>query len=206
MNGFSQLATYQYTGKVLQQTTNNDASGSPYLFDDWQPGKVFLVTGDEFDVRVKFDALRNKFYFTRNDTTFELGSDVTEVKLKSPEGQEMDFRKIVTTDDKHPMAGFVQVLASGKVPLYKEYLKRTEGENFTNGIFTSEKKIVAHNSLWTILNNETVPVKLNSHSLEELTSDKKDQVLDYVKSKKLNPKNERDFATALSYYNSLFKG
>jgi hypothetical protein len=70
-------------------------------------------------------------------------------------------------------------------------------------MFTSERRIVPHNSYWSIINNETVPVKLNSHSLEELTSDKNDKVQDFVKTKKLNVKNEKDFATALTYYNSI---
>jgi hypothetical protein len=203
---FPQLAINQYTGKPYIQTTNNDASGSPFLFEDWTPGKVFLFNGNQFDnVMLKFDALRNKFFFNRNDSTFELEDDVTEVRLQNANdaSAEMDFKKIVTTDNRLPMAGFVQVLASGKVPLYKLYAKRIEGENTTNGIFSSEKKIVTHNSLWTIINNESIPVKLNSRSLEELTSDKKDQVQDYVKSKKLNVKNEKDFAAAVAYYNSL---
>jgi pterin-4a-carbinolamine dehydratase len=55
-----------------------------------------------------------------------------------------------------------------------------------------------------ILNNQTVSVKLNTHTLGELTSDKDSQVKNYIKSKKLNIKNnEKDFADAINYYNTI---
>ncbi len=72
-----------------------------------------------------------------------------------------------------------------------------------NELFSTEKKIVDHNSFWTILNNENVAIKLNSHSLEELTNDKKEEVQRFIKSKKINPRSEDDFAAALTYYNSI---
>ncbi len=206
MNATGTMALSQLTGVPYREiNSNSDAIGSPFLFDDWMPGTVILYNGNGYDnVMLKFNALQNKFYFNRNDTTFELDDNVTAVNLKNKENETaMEFRKIVSTHSKLKMTAFVQVLASGKVPLYKQYEKRIEGENYTNGLITSQKKIVSHNSLWTIINNETVFVKLNSHSLEELTSDKKDEMQKLVKTAKLNAKNEKDFALAMAYYNSI---
>ena len=207
MGATATYAVSQITGIPFRETgVNYDVTGSPFLFDEWKQGKVILYNGSEYDnVMLRFNTLKNIFYFNRNDSVFELPDDATEVSLKNTadNGNELDFKKIISTDNKLPMAAFVQVLSNGKVPLYKQYIKRIEGDNFSNGLITTKKTIVDHNSLWTIKNNETLPVKLNSRSLEEITFDKKDQVLNFVKTKKLNIKNEKDFAEAITYYNSI---
>jgi len=152
---------------------------------------------------LKFNALNNKFYFNRNDSVYELPDNVTEVRFNNTEGGKISFRKITSTDNRMKMIVFVQVLCSGKVPLYKQYTKRIEGDNFNNGIIVTQKKIVAYNSLWTIINNKMVAVKANKHFLEELTADKKEEVNNFVTAKKLNVKNEKDFAAAIERYNLI---
>lgn len=205
-NVSAQMAISQITGVPFREISlSKDAVGSPYLFDEWMPGKVSLFNGTTFEnVMLRFDALHNKFFFKRNDSTFELPDDVTEVRLQNTsENNELDFKKILTAGNRVNLETFVQVLTSGKITLYKEIMKMTEGENYTNGMITSQKKIVSHNSLWTITNNESIPVKLNKHSLEELTDDKKDAIETFIKSKKLNVKNEKDFTEIIAYYNQI---
>ena len=207
MSATNTMAVSQITGVPFRETLNNsDAVGSPYLFENWMPGKVSLFNGTTFEnVMLKFDALQNKFYFKRNDSTFELPDDVTEVHLQNTEenNNELDFKKILSAGNRVNLETFVQVLATGKITLYKEISKITEGENYTNGMITSQKKIISHNSLWTIINNESIPVKLNKHSLEELTDDKKDAVENFLKSKRLNVKNEKKFTEIIDYYNKI---
>ena len=200
-----EFAVSEVTGIPFKEMNlNPDVSGSRYLFDDWKPGIVILNNGDVFtNIRLKFDAVKSKFYFNRNDTIFELMDNVTEVVLSNTDDEMMDFRKIISSDGKNSVTTFARVLSSGKIPLYKEYSKKIEGENFTNGVLTSEKRMVPHNSLWTIINNETIPVKLNSRMLEELTADKKYEMQKFFKTAKINAKNEKDFAAAITYYNSI---
>ena len=203
-----QLAAEQNTGKLFHIITNNEASGSPFLFDDWKPGSVTLSNENKLDnLKLKFDILHNIFLFNKNDSTYEFADDVKEIRIMNEDekvgNQQLVFEKVINSNDKIPSGTFVQVLSAGKITLLKYFSKRIEGENFTNGIITSKKQIVSHNSNWVTVNNETIPVKLNSHSLEELTSDKKDEMQKFVKAAKLNAKNEKDFALAIAYYNSI---
>jgi hypothetical protein len=206
MKATTEFAISGVTGVPFkEESLASGASGSRYLFDDWKPGIVILYNGTAFsNVMLKFDAVKSKFYFNRHDTLFELMDDATEVQLNNTKNDEiMDFKKIISGDDKNSDSTFVRVLNGGKVPLYKEYSKKIEGENMTNGIFTSEKRLVPHNGYWSIINNETISVKLNKQSLEKLTSDKIDMVQEFVKTKKLNVKNEKDFTEIINYYNQI---
>ena len=205
---FSQVLTDQVTGKVYRENKSNDVSGSPYLFDEWKSGEVTLSNEDKLgDVKLKFNVLYNKFLFKRNDTTYEFVDDVREIRLKDASAKdgngELLFEKVINANGKIPAGTFVQILSVGKVTLLKHFSKRIEGENYTNGLFTTRKEMISHDAYWATVNKETVPVKLSKKSMEELTNDKQDQVNSYIKSRKLNLKNETDFAAAITYYNSI---
>ena len=174
------------------------------LFDDWKSSTIILNNGSEFNnTMVKYNVLRNKFLFHRNDSTFEFLDDVAEIRMKDDNLNDIVFKKITNAEIKAQEGSYVQVLSEGKVMLYKHYTRTIEGENYTNGIFTSEKKIIPHNSIWAIVNNKTLSVKTNASFLEELTSDKIDDVKKYIKEKRLNIKSEKDFAAAISFYNLI---
>ena len=205
MNARRAMENLQMLGTLSKETGSPDAVGNPFLYDNWAVGKVLLYNNSFFDnVLLKFDVLRNKLFFNRNDTAYELLDDITAIKLKAPtdEGDTVEFRKIITGDKKESEL-FVQVLCKGKLPLYKQYFKRIEGENFTNGIVTKERKIVDYVYYWTIVNNVSTPVILNAHSLQELTADKTAEMQNFIRTKNINPKKEKQFAAAINYYNSL---
>lgn len=193
------------TGVPFRETgTSNEFLGSIYLFDDWRPASAVVNSGIAYEVsKLKFDELHNKFLFNRNDTVYEFGDDVRQVKFKTPDGQEIVFEKVINANNKIPANIFVQVLSSGKITLLKHYQKTIEGENATNGMFSSTKQVVSHNNYWATVNNQTIPIKLNKRSLEEITSDKNDQINSYIKSQKLNVKEEKDFTAAIDYYNQI---
>ena len=52
------------------------------------------------------------------------------------------------------------------------------------------------------LTNKVMPVKLNAHFLEGLTSDKENQMKEFLKNK-LNVRKEAGFKLAISYYNYI---
>ena len=193
----------------MNRFKDESVEGSPLLFKDWRMGKVVLKNHEQYDnVRLNFDAANDKFYFNKHDTVFELVNAVEEIRVKdisnlNDSSNDMVFKNNIDGYDAVKPKGFVEVLCNGKIPMFKQYTKIIEGENFTNGIITSTKKYVLHIEIFVISNNEILPVKLNPHFFDELTSEKKDQIKAFVKSKRLNLKKETDFKEALSYYNSI---
>lgn len=194
----------------MNKFKDENVEGGPLLFKNWRMGKVVLKNHEQYDnVLLNFDAANNKFYFNKHDTAFELVSAVEEIRVKdisnlNDSTNDMIFKNNINGGgDKLKPNSYVEVLCNGKIPMFKQYTKIIEGENFTNGIITSTKKYVLHTEIFAVSNNEILPVKLNSHFFDELTSDKKDQVKAFVKSRHLNLKKETDFTEALSYYNSI---
>jgi hypothetical protein len=193
----------------LNVSKDESVEGSPLLFEDWRIGKVVLKNHEQYDyVRLNFDAKNDKFYFNQHDTSFELLSVVEEIRVKdishsTDSTYDMIFKNNITGGDVVKPGSFVQILSEGKITMFKQYTKRIEGENSNNGIVKNVKKYVLHTNIFAIVNNQVIPVKLSSHSLEELTSDKQDQMKAFVKSKQLNLKKEADFKQALAYYNSI---
>ena len=206
MSPTAQYAVSQITGAPFRETNlNSDATGNQFLFDYWKSGNVILYNGQQFNnIMLKFDALNNKFYFNRNDSMFELMDDVAEVQMYDTyDDKVMDFKKIITKNGNDSFTTFVQILSIGKVTLYKEYIKKIEGHDFSNGIFTSERQIVSRQKLWALINNKTNPIKLNALTIQELTADRKNEMQNFIRAKRINVKREKGFTAAITYYNSI---
>ena len=60
-----------------------------------------------------------------------------------------------------------------------------------------------HTNQFAVIDNKAIPIKFNSSTLEDLTSDKKKEVEAYVKENKLKVKKEPDFLKAINFYNSI---
>jgi hypothetical protein len=205
-NPSNDILREQYSGKLFRITSVETVSGSPFLFDNWRSGTVITSTARYDNVMLKYNTVKDKFYFNRNDSIYELPDDVIEVRIKEDEyftddTHDMKFKKVLNGTDKVKEGSFVQVLCVGRVSLFKQYIKRVEGENFTNGIFATVKQIVSHNNLWATVSDQTIAIKPNSHFLEKLTADKTSEIQNLIKSRKLNIKDEKNFATAIAYYN-----
>ena len=129
-NGASEVLQDKYSGKLYQVTSNYDAVGSPMLFDDWKSSTIILNNGSEFNnTMVKYNVLRNKFLFHRNDSTFEFLDDVAEIRMKDDNLNDIVFKKITNAEIKAKEGSYVQVWSEGKFILYNHYTRTMEGEN-----------------------------------------------------------------------------
>ncbi len=182
-----------------------DVEGTPLFFTDWKSGEVTLKNNEIFHVeKMNLDASRNKFIYYKNDTMYEFFDDVKEIKIYGDNHVNDPSSDMIFRSDVNPAAAnFVQVLTKGKITIYQEYDKQPEGENYSNGIVNNTRKYVLHINQYALVGNKAVPIKFSSAALDDLTSDKKNQVESYVKENKLKLKKEDDFLKAVGFYNSL---
>ena len=200
-----------FTGKVYFEKKVEGVQGSPFLFEQWKPGKVILKNGSQFDkVQLKFDAEQNKFLYNQKDSLYEFIHPLAEVRLYDETGANdsifsMVFKNNISAGAKLNPGQFVQVLCQGKVTLIKQYVKNIEGENKNSGYTTTVKQYVLYTNLWAIVNKEVIPIKLTGNFLEQLTGDKNSEVQNYVRANGLKIKSERGFVSAVAYYNLISK-
>ena len=203
----SNVAGEPFRGEDFKTNDNlgGEVEGNVFLFDDWKEGEVTLKNGEKYPIKkMNLDASRDVFVYLVNDSLYEFSDNIREVKIfgedhRNDLGSDMIFR----TDINPEAANFVQVLTKGKVTIFCAYSKKPEGENYSNGIVNNTRKYVLRPNYYYIADEQAVPIKFGSSALQDLTSDKKDEVTAFVKTNNLKVKNQPDFLKAINYYNDI---
>ncbi|HEX7458143.1 MAG TPA: hypothetical protein VF301_06895 [Ginsengibacter sp.] len=199
----STILTDPFRGQDFKISDNmGEVEGSPFLFSEWKKGDVTLKNGEKYKIeKINLDASRNQFVYSMNDSLFEFSDNIREIKIYGEDGAGSDM--IFRSDINPIAANFVQVFINGKVTIFCELSKKPEGENYSNGIVNNSRKYILHSNYYSLIDNKSNPVKFSSSTLDDLTSDKKDQVNAFVKANNLKVKKEPDFLKAITFYNTL---
>ena len=194
----------QETGSLLYIVQYNDVKGSPFLFDDWTNGEILTDNARFKNLPVKFDAYSNKFIVNRHDTAYEISPAIKEIRLyTSPDTSEMmTFKKGFSINDKINNQTFLQVLAEGKMSLLK-YVRKDMEEYNEYGDATKYKRFTDYKQDYILTNGQYKSVTLSKKNLQDVLSDKWNQVSQFLTQKNLNGKDEKSWALAIQYYNSL---
>lgn len=199
----------EYNGMPYNYSKTENVQGDPFLFNNWKIGKVILTNGDEFDnVKLKFDAEQNKFLYNHNDSLYQFTQQVSKIILYDDlHAGDTTFNMVFTTQidgiDDVKLGSFIQILSLGKITLLKYYQKKIEGENKSDGYSASVRQYKLYTNFWLLANTKIMPAKIATGFFDEITSDKRSLLKEYISANKLNVKNERDFIIAIKYYNRI---
>ena len=192
-----------FQGQHFAQKADNDVEGNPMVFDNWKKGQVTLNNGEVYPIaKINLDGQRHLFLYSVNDSTYEFVDNVKEIRIydnANDPNSVMVFRNNIDPES----TNFVELLDTGKITIFQVYEKKPEGENYSNGIVNNTRKYVLHTNQFAVVDKKAIPIKFNSSTLEDLTSDKKKEVEAYVKENKLKVKKEPDFLKAINFYNSI---
>ncbi|MEP6926957.1 MAG: hypothetical protein ABI834_04935 [Ginsengibacter sp.] len=206
MSGQANVLTEPFEGQHFR--VNDDmggVEGNPFLFSEWKSGEVTLKNGEKYKIeKINLDASRNQFIYSIHDTLFDFSDNVQEIKIYKGNQNTEESSDMIFRSDINPLAAnFVEILVKGKITIFREYNKKPEGENYSNGIVNNTRKYVLHSNYYSIKGNKAVPIKFNSSTFDDLTLDKKDQANAFIKKNNLKLKTESDFLKAVAFYNSL---
>jgi hypothetical protein len=199
------IVVNQVTGDVHYIPQRGEIKGSPFLFEDWLPGALIMRSGRvQMEPFIKFEVYGNKFVVIRNDTSYEVGPDVMEVRLYR-EGKRADtlvFRRGFTGLPRLGTQGFVQVLASGKLNFIKVHrMELDEVKEYNNA-----NKIIRFRSVheYGISRHGVIEaIRLNKNELIQISNEKRNEVAAFVAQEKLNGKDEKSWAATIAYLNKL---
>jgi len=193
-----------FQGQQFTAKADNDVEGNPMVFDNWKKGEVSLKDGERYPIeKINLDAQRHIFLYVVNDSIYEFGDNVREVKIYDNSNADNPNSVLVFRNNIDPQSdNFVELLDTGKITIFQTYEKNPEGENYSNGIVNNTRKYTLHTAQFALINKVATPIKFNSSTLEDLTSDKKKEVEAFVKENKLKLKKESDFLKAIDYYNN----
>lgn len=191
-----------FQGQHFKTKADNDVEGNPLVFSDWKKGEVTLKNGENYPIqKMNLDGQRNRFLYQVNDSIYEFQDNIREIKIYN--GDDANSVIVFRNNIDPESDNFVALLDTGKITIFETYEKKPEGENYSNGIVNNTRKYVLHTTQYALTNKVANPIKFNSSTLEDLTSDKKKEVEAFVKQNKLKVKKEPDFLKAINYYNSI---
>jgi len=179
-------------------------NGSPFLLNDnWTPGSATITKGTYKNLSLRLDVYNNVLYFKRNEEPYEFQDEVISFVLMPDAADSttwMRFKKGFSDGGLKPQQ-YVQVLAEGRVGLYKSELKLLSDVNQVNqGVVKTFSTTVRYFSL---KNGVMQLVKLNKSEILQLLSDQEAKVKQFIDEQKISFKKDKDVSRLLAYYNSL---
>jgi hypothetical protein len=191
----SPLFLEDITGKPFTVTKMADIEGSPYLFEDWNPGTVKFSNGKfSNDVTLKFDVYNNRLFFFRFNVQFEFASPVSEFTIMYPtsgtDSQSVHFRNGYPEIGRNNHETYYEVLADGNIQLLKHRIKSIE--SFTEYNKGQVKKIMDKDQLYLFVpGKKFIALGKDKDAIIEALPEHAEEIKKITESRKLKLKTEK---------------
>ncbi|TXJ27255.1 MAG: hypothetical protein E6Q24_10080 [Chitinophagaceae bacterium] len=180
-------------------------SGSPYFSDSWMKG--YLLTKDSVEysgMLLKLDLLENLLIYL-NDKNQEFVSSLP-MRIVSLKDTVSNKKYIFTHSSSVPGApdkekAWYEILAQGKVFLYKQYAKSIyESKAYASSI--TEQSVITDEKYFIGTGTQLIRVK-KIKDIPSVLSDKKKELEMFINQNRLSGKTSNDYVLLIAYYNSL---
>lgn len=192
-----------YPDEVFQKSIFNEVDGTKYLYDTWEmPAMIVTTSNRELRLNnINLNLKDNQFETeTLGDSLFIFNNDkiqyvetltTTFIKLRHPRSNEMSF--------------FEKLLDLEKMSLYKHpELEITEGVlNPLTQVKSPDVYKRTYSYFYSKNNSGFIEIKLKKKQILNTLSDKKKEVMNFVKENKLGYNSQEHLIRILTYYNSL---
>ena len=159
-------------------TPNYPYLGSPYLFDSWSTGSVFLKNGTQANnVSLKFDRLSNQLIFYQEDLQKQFSADECTISGFTLTNVYSDSLRFIKYEGKSiesdlKQGDFVQLLYNGQMQLMVKY-----AASIKSSIERSAKDIIVQKEFYFLkFDSRTEKINLNLKSIVSLFPQKKKQI------------------------------
>jgi hypothetical protein len=185
--------------------------GDAYLHGDWKPGSMLLYASETFleGYPVRYDMLRDEM-----EVKSRSGIKVIQgIKIKSfvwvdtLKGAPEYFvnAKDYKSDDGVPLNGFFQIMADGKLPLFKQTKATIQKANYVVqfDVGSRDDKIVKDDKFYYASDGKVFAVPGSRKKLLPLFGDQREKIEQFIRINSLNLKTEHHLQKIFEYYNSL---
>jgi len=181
-------------------------SGTPFFNEDFMPADLLLAGGGQRkNVPIKLDLYSNDLIYKDS-----LGNELIATTVirqatihDRSTGKDAVFinSKTIKLNGREPEHGWYQLIESGNASLYKK-IEKTIKERRAYNSATTEQTIYSANKYFIEAYGVFTEIKKPKEMVEALT-DKSKEMEAYISSNKINVKDEKDWKSAVAYYNSL---
>lgn len=172
--------------------------GSPFLFEDLKKGEVTTEKGIYKNLELKFDIYENALYFKNKDQMLAFADKITGFEIIS-ENVAHKFRNGFNSKLFKPET-FVEVLVEQNdfLLVKSTVINITEINEINAGLIKTFKQTDRY-LVKTPGSDDFKMVKLNAKELESIFPEKAKAIQNYIKSEKINIRNENGFVRAFQF-------
>ena len=207
---FAQLTNmHSNTGSVMKEKKYVGVEGSPYLYEDWRSGTFTDVDGkNRGSFKMRYNIYDDELEIIKDNKAISINHKIVkefEVFKLGGEGRSL-FRSGYPANNEYGEANFYKVLNDdGEFNLLKKYnCTITNLETKGYGESTLTQKFLP-SSKYYIYSEKTGFTKINKSkkSILEIFSKHEKKIKAFIKSNKINVKNDGDLAEVVKFYNSI---
>ncbi|HQG77076.1 MAG TPA: hypothetical protein PLS58_06280 [Bacteroidales bacterium] len=181
-------------------------AGSPYLYDEWEPGRIILHNGNVIDsLYMRYDVYAREIHYKAEGNIYILGSpdSVKSITLYSRHFEYLPFTEKKNTVQKD----YFEVLtADGRAQLLIRHMVTRIKSNYNVALDVGEKDDrLEHKSLFYLRRDKTILlIDRKGKALMEMLIDKSRELENFVSQNRLSFTREADLKRVVDYYNSLY--
>lgn len=197
-SAYCQNVTVGPSAKPLRVSPSKEKTeGSPYFNDAYSESNIKTQGKKEFSLQqVRYNLYNQQLEYTdRQNDVYAIQDSVTAFSLLDTGKRSHSFKK-------EKSLGFVEAVFEGRVGLLKKYdTKKEVVEDF----YTKKKtnKWIPQNIYYTVKGNEIQQFQPTSKGIAKALSDKKDKVLEYIKTEQPDLGTDAGLIAVFKFYNGL---
>ena len=182
--------------------------GTPYVFEDWLPGEVFMKNKQRFIIKeLNYNCHANEVAYLdpSSRAVMLINKYGIELFLMKSGADTLVFVQLQLQEDEIPV--FAKLLYQGESTLYRVYEKEFIEASY-KGAYSADRRydeFIDKSSFYFSGPDDAFPAKLKQSKKQVLAAfpGAEDKLSAYMKAEKLDLKHEEDLVRLLKYYDSL---
>ena len=184
---------------------SNDIEGSPYLFDDWKKGMLYLTENRVVkDLTFNYNSCRNFLVYLKDGNQYSITK--TDIINSVRYGDKKLVQVKLPDSDEHSKVFMEELVKDDNYSLYKRFFCKLNTPEHNQALNVGSKKFEYDKfDIFYVKKSDGIVEKLpkSKWRLYRFFDDKKDEIKDFVKSNDLDPDNEKDIIRIIEHYNKI---
>jgi hypothetical protein len=178
-----------------------DIVGNPYIFENFQKGKLILNNGEEYDITLRYDIYANELHIRANGEIYAI---IHPEKVKLAEAGDIKFIYSGYTKSPEESSYFI-VRTDGKCKLLiKKNIRIQDAEPAKLYQEAKPAKFILTNDTYYLKLEDKSAVRIrNKKEIFSVLGDQKEALNRFISSNNLAFKNVEALDKIVSYYNGL---
>jgi hypothetical protein len=190
----------------IESVPYSNINGDPYIYKDFETGKLTVITGEKYDVNVRYDIYANQIHLKTDNVIYAIihPEKVSLIEAGNLKIIYSDYKKSAeegTTDG----SSYFIVKADGKCKLLiKKNIRIQDAEPAKLYQEAKPAKFILTEDTYYLKPGDKSAVRIKSkNDILNLLSDKKEALDSFITSNKIGVKKIEDLEKIVSHYNGL---